>query len=612
MLVFALRDQFTQVRAFTFVDQVHEVTDHFRPGADLVDVLADLAASAPQQAALWGRTNYGRAFTKFLEEYADALGPKSSLLILGDARSNYSDLALDQLRRRWRRRPATPGGSTPSTRGTGTPATRPRASTATSSRWSSAATSPSSLRLRPRPCLTVEPRVSTGRAAGFRPVPDPRLNGQRDRSPSATGPITCSAVACPSGRRSAPRKRVRGNSPRVRIPPPPPVGPYRCRHSVRAYSSSRHLGRSRLLDGCGLGVCRPGVGQLHQQRPARSSPTQGGSDEHRRLRCRPADRRPRPARVGGRRPGVGPHRAPQPVDLSGLRAGARSERARAFRFDDAALAQTLSFAALIVILAEGGLSTRWREIRPSMPVGLSLATIGTLVSMFSLGAIAHFAFGLDWTFALLLGAVTAPTDAAAVFSVLRNVSLPRRLSGALEAESGLNDAPTVLLVTALSVSAGHEEKVWVLALTIFYELVAGVAFGFVDRLAGRQGRALDGTAVLGPLSAGRARVLRPRVRGRRPGPRVRVRRRLRCRTGAGQLRPSTPADGRLVHRRARLDRPDRPVRHARPAGHPGRHHPLRGRRAPSLAGAADPSPSGSVAVVSSMAQPMAVAEIRSS
>lgn len=155
-------------------------------------------------------------------------------------------------------------------------------------------------------------------------------------------------------------------------------------------------------------------------------------------------------------------------------------------FDDAELAQTLSFAALIVILAEGGLSTRWREIRPSMPVGLSLATVGTLVSMFSLGAIAHFAFDLDWKFALLLGAVTAPTDAAAVFSVLRNVSLPRRLSGALEAESGLNDAPTVLLVTALSVSAGHEDPVWLLAVTIVYELVAGVAFGLLIGWLGRR------------------------------------------------------------------------------------------------------------------------------
>ena len=97
LLVFALRDQFQKVRAFTFIDHVHEVTHHFKPGADVVDVMADLAAST-SHAALWGRTNYGRSFTKFAEEHADALGPKSSLLILGDARSNYSDLALDKLK----------------------------------------------------------------------------------------------------------------------------------------------------------------------------------------------------------------------------------------------------------------------------------------------------------------------------------------------------------------------------------------------------------------------------------------------------------------------------------------------------------------------------------
>ena len=96
LLVYALREQFTKVRAFTFVDQVHEVTHHFKPGADPAQVLADLAASTAH-AALWGRTNYGRAFTKFAEEHADALGPRSSLLILGDARSNYSDLAVPVL-----------------------------------------------------------------------------------------------------------------------------------------------------------------------------------------------------------------------------------------------------------------------------------------------------------------------------------------------------------------------------------------------------------------------------------------------------------------------------------------------------------------------------------
>ncbi|MFC7497055.1 MULTISPECIES: vWA domain-containing protein [unclassified Nocardioides] len=98
LLVYALRDQFEKVRAFTFIDHVHEVTHHFRPGADPGDVLADLAASTAH-AALWGRTNYGRALVKFEESYADALGPKSSLLVLGDARSNYSDLHLDVLKR---------------------------------------------------------------------------------------------------------------------------------------------------------------------------------------------------------------------------------------------------------------------------------------------------------------------------------------------------------------------------------------------------------------------------------------------------------------------------------------------------------------------------------
>jgi uncharacterized protein with von Willebrand factor type A (vWA) domain len=93
MLVFALREQFNRVRAFTFVDEVHEVTDRFVPGADPATTMADLAASA-RHASLWGRTNYGRAFTRFAELHPDALSPKTNLLVLGDARSNHTDLAL--------------------------------------------------------------------------------------------------------------------------------------------------------------------------------------------------------------------------------------------------------------------------------------------------------------------------------------------------------------------------------------------------------------------------------------------------------------------------------------------------------------------------------------
>jgi potassium/hydrogen antiporter len=148
-------------------------------------------------------------------------------------------------------------------------------------------------------------------------------------------------------------------------------------------------------------------------------------------------------------------------------------------FEDAELAQVLAFTALVIILAEGGLSTRWEEARSSFPVGLSLATIGVAVSTTIMALVGHYLLGLDWTLAVLLGAVFAPTDAAAVFSTLRRVPLAPRLSGALEAESGLNDAPTVVLVSLVSAGKVAEEGVGEVALTIGYELAAGTAIGLV-------------------------------------------------------------------------------------------------------------------------------------
>ena len=97
LLVYALREQFTKVRAFTFVDDLHEVTAEFTPGADPELVLTRLADSA-RHASMWGRTDYGRAFGLFQERHADALNPKTSLLVLGDGRSNYTDPGLHHLR----------------------------------------------------------------------------------------------------------------------------------------------------------------------------------------------------------------------------------------------------------------------------------------------------------------------------------------------------------------------------------------------------------------------------------------------------------------------------------------------------------------------------------
>ncbi len=153
-------------------------------------------------------------------------------------------------------------------------------------------------------------------------------------------------------------------------------------------------------------------------------------------------------------------------------------------FENAKMTHALGFAALVVILAEGGLTTSWREIRPAMRMGLSLATVGVAVSVGVMALAGHYLLGLPWELAVLLGAVTSPTDAAAVFSVLRVVPLPKRLTGALEAESGLNDAPTVVLVTLVSTGASQEHGIAYLAGIIAFELAAGVLIGLAVGFGG--------------------------------------------------------------------------------------------------------------------------------
>ncbi|MEV7429738.1 MULTISPECIES: potassium/proton antiporter [unclassified Nocardioides] len=153
-------------------------------------------------------------------------------------------------------------------------------------------------------------------------------------------------------------------------------------------------------------------------------------------------------------------------------------------FEDAELAHALGFGALVVILAEGGLTTSWREIRPAMRLGVALSTLGVAISVAVVACGAHYLLGMDWQLAVLLGACTSATDAAAVFSVLRAVPLPRRLTGALEAESGLNDAPVVVLVVLVSSGAAAEDGVLAMAGLIVFELLAGIAIGLAIGFGG--------------------------------------------------------------------------------------------------------------------------------
>ncbi|HVT22548.1 MAG TPA: potassium/proton antiporter [Mycobacteriales bacterium] len=147
-------------------------------------------------------------------------------------------------------------------------------------------------------------------------------------------------------------------------------------------------------------------------------------------------------------------------------------------FDDARLAQSLGTSALAIILIEGGLTTRWADIRRSVAPAGVLATLGVGISTVVTATGAHLLVNLSWQLSLLIGATVSSTDAAAVFSVLRVLPIVKRTAGLLEAESGLNDAPSVILVLILSETPFHLDAAS-LAGHLAYELAVGAVIGLV-------------------------------------------------------------------------------------------------------------------------------------
>jgi len=153
-------------------------------------------------------------------------------------------------------------------------------------------------------------------------------------------------------------------------------------------------------------------------------------------------------------------------------------------FDDAELAQVLGTVALAMILAEGGFTTEWRVIRPVAPLAAVLATVGVTVSVVVTSGLVYLLLDVDLRTAILLGAVASSTDAAAVFAVLRRLSIRGRLRATVEAESGFNDPPVIILVTVVTSSAWHETGGGGLLLAVSYQLVLGVVIGFLIARAG--------------------------------------------------------------------------------------------------------------------------------
>jgi len=120
-------------------------------------------------------------------------------------------------------------------------------------------------------------------------------------------------------------------------------------------------------------------------------------------------------------------------------------------FDNPSLVRSLGITALVLILFSGGLDTEWAAVRPILWQGLSLSTIGVLVTALLIGVFVSWVQGFSFLEGLLLGAVVSSTDAAAVFMVLRarKTKIPRRLIQLLEFESGSNDPMAVVLTIAL-------------------------------------------------------------------------------------------------------------------------------------------------------------------
>ena len=156
-------------------------------------------------------------------------------------------------------------------------------------------------------------------------------------------------------------------------------------------------------------------------------------------------------------------------------------------FADARLAQNVGVAALVVILFEGGLATAPEAVRRAGAPAAVLATVGVIVTAAIAAGGAALAFDLPASSSLLIGAVVASTDAAAVFSALRGQTMPARVRDLLQMESGLNDPVAVMLTIGMvEVWRGDPGAGDWIAFGLRHllgGLVVGVAIGLVARVA---------------------------------------------------------------------------------------------------------------------------------
>ncbi|MBS4082432.1 MAG: potassium/proton antiporter [Rhizobiales bacterium] len=171
--------------------------------------------------------------------------------------------------------------------------------------------------------------------------------------------------------------------------------------------------------------------------------------------------------------------------LVGLLAG--EEGPGGIKFNDFNSTYLVGSAALAIVLFDGGLRTRFAAFRGALYPALSLSTFGVVLTAALAGALASFLLKLSLLEGLLIGAIVASTDAAAVFFLLRagGQQLKRRVAATLEMESGTNDPVAVfmtILFVQLILAAGSTTTETIL-LSVVREVVFGAAIGIGGGIA---------------------------------------------------------------------------------------------------------------------------------
>lgn len=164
----------------------------------------------------------------------------------------------------------------------------------------------------------------------------------------------------------------------------------------------------------------------------------------------------------------------------GMLAG--SEGLLGINFDDPSLAQFIGIVSLNFILFSGGLETSWSTIRPVIWQGITLSTIGVLLTALTLGTFVWAVTDFTFPEGLLLGAIVSSTDAAAVFSILRSkkLGLKYNLRPTLELESGSNDPMAyVLTIAFLGLVTQPEKSAWTIIPLFLQQMAVGGIAGFL-------------------------------------------------------------------------------------------------------------------------------------